>query len=72
VARSRADLLLENALLRHQLVVLSRTTKRPRLTAADRKLLVLVASRLRTGAGALVITAIPVLGGLHDIYVRAA
>jgi hypothetical protein len=34
--------------------------------------LVLVASRLRTGAGALVITAIPVLGGLHDIYVRAA
>ncbi len=28
-SRSRADLLLENALLRHQLVALSRTTKRP-------------------------------------------
>lgn len=53
--RSQADLLLENALLRHQLVVLSRSAKRPRLTAADRGLLVLLASRLRTWADALVI-----------------
>ncbi len=53
--RGRSDLLLENALLRHQLAVPSRTTKRPRLTAADRGLLVLLASRLRTWAGALVI-----------------
>lgn len=30
--RSRSDLLLENALLRHQLVVLGRTVTRPRLT----------------------------------------
>jgi len=55
VTRSKADLLLENALLRHQLVILSRSVKRPRLTAADRGLLVLLASRLRTWADALVI-----------------
>src|SRR4051794_41004787 len=53
--RSRSALLLENALLRHQLVVLRRSVKRPQLTAADRGLLVLLASRLRTWAGALVI-----------------
>ena len=53
--RSRADLLLENALLRHQLVVLGRAVKRPRLNATDRGLLVLLASRLRTWASALVI-----------------
>ena len=50
--RSRSALLLENALLRHQLVVLSRSVKRPRLTAADRGLLVLLASWLRAWAGA--------------------
>ena len=53
--RSRAVLLLENALLRHQLVVLSRTAERPQLTAADRGLLVLLSSRLRTWASVLVI-----------------
>src|SRR3954452_23880899 len=53
--RSRAALLLENALLRHQLVVLSRSVKRPRLTAADRGFLVVLASRLHTWAGALLI-----------------
>ncbi len=53
--RSRSTLLLENALLRHQLVVLNRSVKRPRLTATDRGLLVLLASRLRTWADALVI-----------------
>jgi len=53
--RCRADLLLENALLRHQLVILGRAVKRPRLTTTDRGLLVLLASRLRTWANALVI-----------------
>ncbi|HET8628622.1 MAG TPA: integrase core domain-containing protein [Thermomicrobiales bacterium] len=53
--RSRSALLLENALLRHQLVVLNRSVKRPRLTAADRGLLVLLASRLRAWTGALLI-----------------
>ncbi len=53
--RSRSDLLLENALLRHQLAVLRRSVKRPQLTAADRGILVLLASRLCTWAGLLVI-----------------
>ncbi len=53
--RSTSQLILENALLRQQLVILSRTARRPRLTAADRGLLVLLASRLRTWADALVI-----------------
>jgi transposase InsO family protein len=36
VCRSRADLMLENAALRHQLAVLMRAGRRPRVTAADR------------------------------------
>ena len=53
--RSRSALLLENALLRHQLVVLSRAVARPRLTAADRGLLMRLASRLRPWTDALII-----------------
>jgi len=53
--RSRAELVLENALLRQQLIILSRAPKRPQLTATDRGLLVLLASRLRTWAEVLVI-----------------
>src|SRR4026208_1830423 len=34
--RSRADLMLENAALRHQLGVLTRAGRRPRVTIADR------------------------------------
>jgi hypothetical protein len=45
VCRSRADLVLENAALRHQLGVLMRAGRRPRVTAADRWFwVVLVAS----------------------------
>ncbi len=55
VARSRRELILENALLRQQVVILHRPAKRPRLTALDRGLLVLLAGRLRTWAQALVI-----------------
>ena len=53
--RSRSDVLPENALLRHQLVVLGRAAKRPRLTAADRGLLVLLAGRMRAWTEVLVI-----------------
>jgi putative transposase len=52
---SRGDLLLENTLLRQQVLVLSRTAKRPTFTRWDRGLLVLLASRLRTWASALLI-----------------
>jgi putative transposase len=54
-ARCRRDLVLENALLRQQLLVLHRQSKRPRLTTGDRGLLVLLAGRLPTWAHALVI-----------------
>ena len=56
LVRRRHDLLLENAFLRQQVIVLSRTVKRPAFTPWARGLLVLLASRLRTGAGALLIT----------------
>ena len=41
--RSRANLVAENALLRHQLIVLRRQVKRPQLTPADRTRLILLA-----------------------------
>jgi putative transposase len=43
--RTRRDLVLENALLRHQIVVLRRSVPRPKLTPLDR-LRLLVAARL--------------------------
>jgi len=55
LVRRRRDLLLENAFLRQQVIVLSRTAKRPALTPWDRRLLVLLASHLRTWASALLI-----------------
>jgi len=41
--RSRSDLIVENALLRQQLIVLNRQIKRPQLTNPDRFRLVLLA-----------------------------
>jgi putative transposase len=55
IARSRAELLLENALLRQQLLVLQRQVKRPRLNNTDRFLLALLASKLRSWKNALLI-----------------
>ena len=43
LTRSRTDLLIENAILRQQLAVLSRQAKRPDLTRSDRVALVLLA-----------------------------
>jgi putative transposase len=43
LSRSKADLLVENALLRQQLIVLNRQIKRPKLTNGDRIRLVLLA-----------------------------
>jgi hypothetical protein len=53
--RSRTELVAENALLRHQLIVLARSTKRPRISRSDRTLLVLLASRVRAWRQALLI-----------------
>jgi putative transposase len=55
ITRSRLELMLENALLRQQLIVLKRQVKRPKLTWRDRTLFVLLASKLRTWKNALVI-----------------
>src|SRR4030042_6444968 len=41
--RSRRDLIIENVLLRQQLIVLNRQVKRPQLTQGDRLRLVLLA-----------------------------
>ncbi len=46
LCRSKPQLIVENALLRQQLIVLRRQVNRPQLTKADRALLVLLASRL--------------------------
>jgi putative transposase len=48
LARGRAELVAENALLRQQLIVLERQVKRPTLRRRDQLLMVLLASRLRT------------------------
>jgi hypothetical protein len=55
LVRSRSDLIAENAFLRQQLIVLARSAKRPRLTRADRVLLVLLAGRVRAWRSALLI-----------------
>jgi putative transposase len=48
LVRSKQALIVENMLVRHQLIVLRRSGARPRLTATDRALFVLLAGRLRT------------------------
>src|ERR687885_2314533 len=53
LARTKPELLAENALLRQQLIILRRQVKRPRCTPADRALLVLLAGRVRTWRHAL-------------------
>ncbi len=53
--RSRAQLLVENALLRQQLIVLRRGVTRPVVTRTDRALLVLLAGRVRAWRQALLI-----------------
>ncbi|HVC83414.1 MAG TPA: integrase core domain-containing protein [Chloroflexota bacterium] len=55
LARSKRELIAENALLRQQLVILRRSVKRPRCTSTDRTLLVMLASRLHTWRQSLLI-----------------
>ena len=45
--RGKPELVAENALLRQQLIVLARSTKRPLISRCDRALLLLLASRVR-------------------------
>jgi transposase InsO family protein len=55
LCRSKQDLVLENALLRQQLIVLRRQVNRPQLKNTDRTLLVLLAARLHNWEHALLI-----------------
>jgi putative transposase len=55
LARSKSEWVLENALLRQQLIVLQRQVKRPTLTWCDRTLFVLIASKLPSWKTALMI-----------------
>ena len=55
VARDKRDLIAENALLRHPLIIVQRQTKRPALTQTDRGLLVLLARWVRHWRDALMI-----------------
>jgi putative transposase len=55
LARSKPELVAENVFLRQQMVVPTRSVKRPRCTPADRALLVLLAGRVRAWRQALLI-----------------
>ena len=55
LARSKSELVAENALLRQQLIILRRQVKRPACTKTDRILLVLLARMVRTWKQALFI-----------------
>lgn len=69
LARSRSELLTENALLRQQLLILQRRVKRPRCTATDRALLVLLTSRLPIWRPALLIVQpIPSCAGIATSF----
>src|SRR5262245_60262152 len=70
LVRRKPELVVENAFLRQQLIVLARSTRRPRITSADRALLVLLASRRRTWRQALVIVQPATLLRWHRAGVR--
>ncbi len=55
VARTRSQLLAENAFLRQQLIVANRSVKRPSLRRHERGALALLASRIPSWRGALLI-----------------
>lgn len=55
LTRSRSQLVAENALLRQQLIILTRLSKKPRFTRSDRLWLVLLASRVQHWKSTLLI-----------------
>jgi putative transposase len=55
LTRSKSELVLENALLRHQLAILKRQSKPPHFTSADRFWFLLIASRLLQWKDALIL-----------------
>jgi putative transposase len=67
ITRSKSELVLENVLLRQQLIILQRQTKRPRFTWRDRALFVFLASKLRTWKEALIMCAFGHLAARHRV-----
>jgi Integrase core domain len=65
-ARSKSELVAENALLRQQLIILKRQVKLPACTNTDRMLLVLLASMVRTWKQVLFIVQPETLVRLHS------
>jgi putative transposase len=65
LTHSRAELLAENALLRHELLILSRQVKRPACTRTDRVLLILLARATRSWKQTLLIVPPETLLGWH-------
>ena len=65
IRRSKSELIAENAFLRQQLTVLQRQIKRPILTARDRTIFVLLASRFSAWREALMIVKPDTLLGWH-------
>ena len=55
LTRTKADLVAENALLRQQLIVLSRKVQKPSLSQSDRRWFVLLASRVKNWRNVLFI-----------------
>jgi putative transposase len=70
-ARTRGQLLAENALLRQQLLVVHHSITRPTLTPADRALLVLLAGRVRASRQALLLVQPETLLRWHRAGFRA-
>jgi putative transposase len=69
LTRSRKELILENAFLRQQLIILDRQVKRPLARPRERVLLVALASRLRAWKQALLIVQPDTLLRWHrDLY----
>ncbi len=71
LVRSRRQLIAENALLRQQLIVLRRSSKRPAVTPADRALLVLLAGHVRAWRQALLLVQPETLLRWHRAGFRA-
>jgi hypothetical protein len=65
VTRGKGELIAENALLRQQVIILQRQTKRPQLTPRDRGLLVVLARWARHWKDALAIVKPATLFGWH-------
>jgi len=69
LTRSREELILENAFLRQQLIIVDRQVKRPKPKPRERVLLVVLASRLKAWKHALLIVQPDTLIRWHrDLY----